>query len=415
MSKRGTTQVSNDQGSEPVSRLKVLVIAPHAYYVDRGSPIDLDILLRALSARGAEVRACVYHGGADRDYVGVTIQRIRAPKWLGRIGPGFSGKKLLADLYLFRLAWRVARQFEPDVVHAGEEAVFFARIFKALWGIPYIYDMDSSIAQQLVERMPYLKPLAPLFNACERHAIRNALACAPVCNALADLAHRGKASHVETLHDISQLADPHREPTGFLRRQLGISDGRVILMYVGNLEAYQGIDLLLAGYAAAVELGAPVDLVIAGGSDPDIAAYGAKVRSMGLDGQVHLLGRWPAAKLDELLVEADILAAPRIKGVNTPQKIFPYMHSGRPVLLTDLPTHSQIVDGSVACLAPAEPEGFAKAIVALASDTDRRAALGAAGRAFVETNHTFAAHQRRVDRLYGYVVTKLPGQLARAR
>jgi glycosyltransferase involved in cell wall biosynthesis len=267
--------------------------------------------------------------------------------------------------------------------------------------------MDSSIAQQLVERMPFLKLLAPALNACERHAIRNAVACAPVCDALADVAHRAGAKHVETLHDISQLSAPCREPTGFLRERLGTADGRLLLMYVGNLQPYQGVDLLLAGYAVAIELGARVDLVIVGGSDAHIAAYRDRARSMGLDGQVHFLGRWPAAKLDELLVEADMLTAPRIKGVNTPQKIFPYMHSGRPVLLTDLPTHSQIVDGSVACLAPPNPEGFGRAIASLASDTERREALGAAGKAFVERNHTFPAHQRRVDRLYEYVAGEL--------
>lgn len=45
---------------------------------------------------------------------------------------------------------------------------------------------------------------------------------------------------------------------------------------------------------------------------------------------MHFFGPKPLKKLDHYLADADILVAPRIKGVNTPMKIFPYMHSGKP-------------------------------------------------------------------------------------
>ncbi len=330
--------------------MNILTLAPHAFYIDRGTPICLDYLLQSLSERGDTVDLCVYDEGASREYPGLTIHRIRPPKWLGPIGPGFSAKKLVADVYLFGLAWKLRKRIKPDVIHAGEEAVFFAMLFKRLFGVPYVYDMDSSIAQQLVEKKTWLKPFAKFFNGCEARAIRGAVACAPVCNALADLAREEKAQHVETLHDISLLTDPDREPTGFLRAKLGLPAGRPILMYVGNLEPYQGVDLLVEGYKHALDAGADVELVIAGGTDVAIDAQKKQAESLGIADRVHFLGRWPAEKLDELLAEADILTAPRIRGINTPQKIFPYMHSGRPVLLTDLPTHTQLLDGSVACL-----------------------------------------------------------------
>ncbi len=387
--------------------MKILVIAPHAFYVDRGTPIDLDILLRALSNARHEVHAVVYHEGEDREYPNVTIHRIDAPPSLGGIGPGFSAKKLRADHYLYRLASRLMREVEPDVIHAGEEAVFMAMRLGKKHAVSYVYDMDSSIAQQMVEKKGYLRPFAGFFNWCEKKAVQNALACAPVCHALADLARKHGAKHIETLHDISQLADPDRPRKGWLHERLGLPTGRPILMYVGNFEKYQGVDLLLEGFAAARKQDADVELVIAGGNDAGIAAYTQKSRELGIDNQTHFLGSWPADRLDELLTEADVLTAPRIKGINTPQKIFPYLHSGRAVLLTDLPTHSQIVDGTVCELAAPTSVAFGEAIARLASDPARRAELGAAGKAFVEANHTFSAHQRRVDALYGYVAEQL--------
>jgi glycosyltransferase involved in cell wall biosynthesis len=381
--------------------VRILLLAPHAYYVDRGTPIDVDILLRALSASGHQVDAVVYHEGEDRDYPGVNLHRITGPPGVERVPVGFSGTKLRCDAQLFRLASRLLRERQYDVIHAGEEAVFFAMWFKWRLGLPYVYDMDSSIAQQMVESRPLLRPLAALLNWCEARAIQSALAAAPVCNALADLAREGGARFIEVFHDISQLEAPDRPATGFLKRRLGTE--RSLLMYVGNLEPYQGVDLLLEAFAQAVTRGGSQDLVVVGGQAEKVAAYRQRADQLGLADRAHFLGPWPANQLGEILAEAEVLTAPRIRGINTPQKIFPFLHSGRPVLLTDLPTHTQLVDERVARLAPPDPSGFADAILELASDAELRDRLGKAGRAFVEENHLFASHQGRVDRLYRHV------------
>lgn len=86
-------------------------------------------------------------------------------------------------------------------------------------------------------------------------------------------------------------------------------------------------------------------------------------------------------------------------------KVSPFLRSGRPVLATDLPMHTQVLDGSTAMLAARDPRSFGDAMVRLSRDAALRNRalrnrLGVAGRAFVEANHTFAAHERRVNRLY---------------
>lgn len=381
--------------------MKILLLAPHEFYIDRGTPMDVDILARALSARGYRIDLVVYARGEDRSYPGVAIHRARAPHWLHPRGPGFSLRKLVTNLWFFATATQLARWHEYDVVHAGEEAVFMAMWFKWRRGVPYVYDMDSSVAQQMVEKLPWLRPLAPLLDWFERRAIKGALAAAPVCNALADLARTSGATHVVTLHDISQLEPAAANGDGGVRRELAID--APLLMYVGNFQEYQGVDLLLEGFRIAVERGCAAHLVLAGGSDRHIAAYRRKASRLGLDGRAHFIGRWPAERLGDLLAEADVVASPRIRGVNTPMKVFPYLHSGRTLLATDLPTHNQILTPEVARLAPPEPEAFAEAILELMRDESLRERLGQAGREFVESDHVYDSHQRRVDRLYGYV------------
>ena len=384
--------------------MRILLLAPHPFYVDRGTPIDVDILLRALSARGETVDVVTYGEGEDRAYPGVTLYRAPTPSWLGNIGPGFSLKKLIADCWLFAKARRLVAKHKYDVIHANEEAVFLAMWFKFWNGLNYVYDMDSSIAQQLVEKKTFLKPAAFFFDWCEAKAIRSSLATAPVCNALADLARERGARYIMTLHDISQLTPADSVTARNLREELGL--GGIVVMYVGNLEMYQGIDLLLEAFAHVTpHIGC--DLVVAGGTEESIRKYQEKSRRLGIDRQTHFIGAWPANRLAELLSQADILAAPRIRGINTPMKVFPYMHSGRAVLVTALPTHTQILNDSVCELAPADPKAFADAIVRLARDEERRQKLGAAGRHFVQTHHIFPAHQRRVDELYSYVEAEL--------
>lgn len=381
--------------------MKILLLAPHAFLIDRGSPMDVDILLRALSERGEQVDAVVYPEGEERRYKGVRIFRPPSSRWTADVGPSFSFKKLVCDAKMFAVAWRLVRENEYDVVHAGEESVFMAMFFKIVHGIPYVYDLDSSIAQQMVERFVFLSPLAWLFNYFEKLAIRNCAAAAPVCNALAKLARQRGAPHVITLHDISQLDFSVETKGRRIRDELGLNG--TVLMYIGNLEPYQGVDLLLSSFEIALAKGVDADLIVAGGTDAHVAQYKAKARRRGIHTRTHFIGPWAVDRLTDLISEADILTAPRITGINTPMKVFPYLHSGKPVLVTDLPTHSQILTKQVAFLAPASPELFAEGIERLVNDLELRAELGAAGRAFVEENHTFQAHQRRVDELYDYV------------
>jgi glycosyltransferase involved in cell wall biosynthesis len=386
--------------------VKILFLAPHPFFQNRGTPIDVLIALRVLVQRpGTQVDLLTYREGEDIALPRLKIFRIPPLPFTDRVRPGFSLRKLWCDLLLALYSLAMVRKGGYDLIHAGEEAVFLALFYKWLRGIPYAYDLDSSIAQQLVEQMPRLRLLAPLFNALERLVLRHSVANLPVCNALAEICRRVDPRKTFTIHDISQLARPMAPATGRLKNALGVSG--VLLLYCGNLEPYQGVDLLLAAFQRAGRVCKDLHLAVIGGQHEDIARYRAMAKRLGIEERTHFLGPKPFTELDRYLAEADILVSPRIRGVNTPMKVFPYLHSGRPLLATDLPTHSQILHPEVACLAPAEPEGFAAAMAELARDPERRARLGRNGHRFAEAQHTFAAHRRRLDRAYDFIAAEL--------
>ena len=386
--------------------MEILYLAPHPFYQDRGTPIDDFLVLRVLGERkNTHIDLLVYNEGIDVHLNNLKLYRTPDVKFLRNIRPGFSLKKLLCDILLFFKAFRLVRHKNYDLIHAGEEAVFIAMFFKAFYKIPYVYDLDSSIAQQLVERTPILRIFSHLFNWMEGQAIRQSLANLPVCNALADLCKKNGSKKTVALHDISQLKNPYAPRTGKLREELGIKG--LIMLYIGNLEPYQGIDLLLESFQIACKETNKLDLVIVGGIPEDITKYKEKTVRLKIEKRTHFLGPKPLHLLDEFLVEGDILVVPRIRGINTPMKVFPYLHSGRAVLATKLPTHTQILSEKEAYLAPADPVGFSKGIIELVENDTIRTELGKNGREFVEKNHTYAAHQKRLNGVYDWIKEKI--------
>jgi glycosyltransferase involved in cell wall biosynthesis len=388
--------------------MRVLLLAPHPFFQERGTPIDVLLVLRVLSARdGVEVDVVTYHEGEDIDLPGVTLHRIRPFPRVDNVRPGFSLKKVVCDIALLREARRLARKRVYDLIHAGEEAVFIARHVRRVHGIPYAYDLDSSIAQQMVEQKPWLRPVARVLDAFESRAIRESLINFPVCNALADLCEDRGSPRTVTLHDISQL-DPGAADEGRLSRETELRG--TVLLYSGNLQPYQGVDLMLESFRVARGRGGDLTLVVIGGTEADVARYRAKAEALGIADRTRLLGHRPLEHLADYLAGADVLVCPRIRGVNTPQKIFPYLHSGRAVLATELPTHTQILTGEEALLASPTPEAFGAAMLRLAADDGLRERLGRAGRAFVERDHTYEAHRRRLDEAYDWIEKQLTGR-----
>jgi hypothetical protein len=113
-------------------------------------PIAVDLVARALSERGASVDLLTYHIGTDVSHRNVQIHRIPRVPFVRDVPAGFSFRKVLCSLALAVKGLKMARVARYDVVHAVEEAVFAAILILRLYGVPYVYDMDSSLPQQLV-------------------------------------------------------------------------------------------------------------------------------------------------------------------------------------------------------------------------------------------------------------------------
>jgi hypothetical protein len=237
--------------------LKILVLAPHPFFQARGTPLAVRRVLEFLSSRGHQLDLLTFHEGEDVDIPNCKIHRIVRPLWIRNIRAGFSFKKVVCDLLMFGKCLGMVRRNRYDLIHAVEESAFIAAAMQRLTGIPYVYDMDSSLAEQLVEAYPGLHFAFSTLRRCEALAVRHSMGVLTVCAALEDVAHGHAPDKPIGRVEDTTLLEPDQPHSGNGQRGERLLPASVdghspVAMYVGNLEHYQGIGLLLEGFRHAL-------------------------------------------------------------------------------------------------------------------------------------------------------------------
>jgi len=131
---------------------------------------------------GCKVDLVTYHIGQDVDIEGVTIHRIPKVPFVRKIAIGPSKRKIILDFYLFAKAKRMLKNGSYDLLHTHEEAGFVGNYLAKKQGILHLYDMHSSLPQQL-SNFKFSKSnfLIRLFEQLEAHTIKNATALITIC------------------------------------------------------------------------------------------------------------------------------------------------------------------------------------------------------------------------------------------
>lgn len=384
---------------------RLLFLAPQPFFCERGTPIAEKAVLEVLGERDWTVDLLTYPSGRDVDIAGCSIHRIPSLPLLKGIPPGFSLRKLAADGLMAGRARRMIAWRDYALIHAVEESVFIAMAARSLHGVPYIYDMDSSLPDQLMDQVGAARLLAPFLHRAETAAIRSSFGVLTMCRALEEKAREvlGSDAVVGRVEDAAM--DSGSDGTERLSEVIGSTEP--IVLYVGNLMPYQGIDLLLESFARAAGELPEGRLVIIGGEAGRQEHYRRRAAELELTERVHLIGPRPVDQLGWYLRQATVLVSPRTTGTNTPMKLYSYLDSGVPVLATRLLTHTQVVDDSTAVLREPEPVDFAEGLIRLMSDRRLRQRTAAAAADLVEREFTPTAQRRKLNDFYETVEEEL--------
>ncbi|HXS80078.1 MAG TPA: glycosyltransferase [Gammaproteobacteria bacterium] len=392
--------------------MRILVVAPQPFYQERGTPIATRLLLEALQAAGHSVDVLTYHVGNDPKLPGVRVFRAPAIPFISDVPIGFSLRKVLCDLALLFRLFTLTRRTRYDVLHAVEEAVFLSLLVRAFaghrstlgtdkldrLGCRVVYDMDSSLPEQLVGKYAALRFVDGVLRRLERLAIARSDLVLAVCNDLATRA-RGYATKtpIDVVEDVSLLGSGGvKGESENLRR--GLLYGELLVLYVGNLEHYQGVDLMLDAIAKLES--PPMKFVAVGGNHEDVVAYRRRVAELGLGGQVAFIGARPLAQLGPLLDQADVLVSPRLHGQNTPMKLYSYLAAGKAVLATRIRSHTQVLSDDNALLVDPTPGAVARGLDVLLRSPLLRERLALSARRLATTRYSLTQFRASLASAY---------------
>ena len=304
------------------------MIVPEPFFEPRGTPFSVRARLRVLSQLGHEVDLITYPIGEDVTLPGVSIYRTPSIPFIRTISIGPSAVKLFLDFFLCGKAFMFLTRNQYDLVHSHEEAGFFGVLLSKWFRKRHLYDMHSSLPQQLENfqytRIPFL---LSVFKWLERLVINKSDAIITICPALQEYVNNIN-SHVPQMmienvpSEEDEVSPSERDKEAF--KHLYSLDDRKMVLYAGTFEPYQGIDLLIdsARYLIHQMKKNNVVFLLIGGKPHQVKYYKKRVEELKMENFFRFTGTLPPEEIPVAVQVSSLLVSPRTRGTNTPLKIY---------------------------------------------------------------------------------------------
>ena len=380
--------------------MRILLIAPHPFLEWRGSPIRVGHTAAMLAGLGHEVDLLTLPLGRPVALHGVRVLRVGNPLRIRRVPIGPSWRKLSFDLILALAARRLAAAASYDVYHCVEESAGVGWALSRRHGGHFVHERHSD---PLSHRGGALRNLALTLYA-RLEAIFLARADTAICTGRrtyeqAVVLRAGRRTHF--IPDPPVSAHEASAPdTARLAARLRSVPGQSLLAYVGSFAGYQGVDLVLGGFAHAVTGGANARLLLAGGTPLDRSRCEEWLAARGLRDRVVWEEGVPPDELPALLAAADVLLCPRRSGLNPPLKLIELLKAGRPILASDVPANRAVVDDDCALLVANDEAAWGEGMTRLLNDRDLGARLARAARRQFDAHYALPLFRARLARAY---------------
>jgi glycosyltransferase involved in cell wall biosynthesis len=389
--------------------MKALVISPQPFFTPRGTPFSVYYRTLVTAELGVKADILTYGEGQDVDIPGVRIIRIPRFGFLGNVKTGPSFLKLFLDVFMMLWTIGLLMRNRYDFVHAHEEAVFFCRFLKPFFGFKLVYDMHSSLPQQL-SNFQFTKStfLIGVFKKLEDSCLRSVDAVITICPDLADYASNllpDKNKHILIENSIfdpikttcisnESSATGKHDDTLF---KFKLPEGKHFVVYAGTLEPYQGIDLLISAFKNVKEKNPEAFLIVVGGTEDQVEHYLSLAEVHGLQSDIFFTGRVPKSNAEHYCKLAAVLVSPRTTGTNTPLKVYEQIASGIPLVATNVYSHTQVLNNDIAILVDPQPEDMARGILAALDGHGKRIATNA--KHFYEENYSRPIYEQKMRHL----------------
>ena len=401
---RGDGSPNSPPGATPhVTR--ILMIAPTPFFADRGCHVRIYEEARALQAVGYEVEVCTYHLGDDRP--GLTTHRTLRVPWYNKLSAGPSWHKPYVDALLLLKAWAVARRFHPDVIHGHlHEGAVIGWAVGRLVGVPVVGDFQGSLsgelsAHEFVRGRDWFYRLAGRIEAwIDRLPDVAVASCSDVAEELEE--RFGIRDVVLALDGVdTDVFRPELE-TGDLRSL--VPSGHPTVVYLGHLDAYQGVDHLLRAIPRVLARVPRAHFLVMG--YPNEERYREMARDLGVAAHVSLPGRINYDQAARYLTLGDVAVGPKLSETESNGKLYNYMACALPSVAFDTPPSQEIL-GDLGVYAPrGDVAALADAIADLLEDPEGARALGIKLRQRVTEHFSWQRTARQLSKAYGLAVVR---------
>ncbi|MFL7892990.1 MAG: glycosyltransferase family 4 protein [Anaerolineales bacterium] len=382
--------------------MKILMIAPQPFFEPRGTPISVRQRVTGLLKLGHQVDLATYHIGEDIELPNFNI--LRTPKIWGihtlKVGP--SWQKIPLDILLFFKSFKLLLGGKYEVIHTHEEAGFFTVFLARLFKVPHLYDMHSSLPNQLVNfKFGANRFMIAIFEFLERWVINTCNAMITIGPDLEKYVRKiNPAVPMQMIENLPlNIGQDDGEVPSHIREKFSSQNG-LSLLYTGTFERYQGVELLIDSFGMVVKKHPGSVLILVGGKPDQIRECQELVSRQNLDQSVIFTGIVPLEDANAYIRMADILVSPRIEGTSVPLKIYTYLHAGKPILATNIPAHSLVLSQENACLVDPTAEAMADGLNHLIEDHELRTKISLSSKKLAEEKYSQSQYLSKLESIY---------------
>jgi glycosyltransferase involved in cell wall biosynthesis len=304
---------------------------------------------------------------------------------------GYATEYATAAFWQAVLAWRLWRARGFDLIHACNppDTIFLVALpYKLLAGTRFVFDHHDLSPELYTLKFGRRGAFWKLLLRLERWSCRAADVVIATNESYRRVAVDRAGAPPDRVRVVRSGPKPERlriqPPTPALRR------GRTYLVgYVGVMARQDGVHHLLeaARHIVHDRDRRDVHFALVGGG-PEIAALRARSDALGIAAYVTFTGRVPDADLLAVLNTADVCVNPddvnEFSDKSTMNKVMEYMAVGKPIVQFDTTEGRYSAAGAALYARPNDPSDLAEKILALLADPQRRAEMGALGRARVD-------------------------------